>query len=482
MFARLNYTEAELCSRFNLQNVVAFKDIDAGREEGPVLDGFDALVRLFMDMRPLNRSRACELIGLDDVSLLESIGLLRQEGPNVQASVLLYPVVGLYFISDLPSKRGAADARPDVVFPALSVNTERFLGMLPQAASGDFLELCAGTGVAALLAARNGARHVWATDIAERSVRFSEFNAALNQIENFTASAGDLYEAVAGRTFDEIVAHPPYVPAKRQEFVYRDGGEDGEQVTRGIIEGAPAYLRPGGCLRWTALMSDRSDALVEQRIRAMLGERETDFDVFVGEMHVLKPAEYYLNDLNSGRCTHEQLAEGCAALSRAGVERLVYCTCVAARHDRPSPPLTLRRQLVPGAGAPHFEWALERERVLNAEGSLERLLDSHPVASPDITMVVLHHFKEGRWVPGECAFRRQIPFIVEAQAQPWAAPLLGRFDGKQTLREHLKFLMQQHVVKADAPPLEFAAFIRQFVAGGFVDTELSPPAPKLLSV
>src|SRR5690606_29151931 len=145
--------------------------------------------------------------------------------------------------SDLDSGApGASDPdsleQPDFVFSAITSLTGTFLSQLPDAPCERCLELCAGTGTAALAAAKQ-AGHVWATDLTARSTRFAEFNARLNNLQNVTAVQGDLYEPVLGLTFDRIVAHPPYVPATETQMVYRDGGEDGEQVIRGILQGLP---------------------------------------------------------------------------------------------------------------------------------------------------------------------------------------------------------------------------------------------------
>ena len=46
-----------------------------------------------------------------------------------------------------------------------------FLDVMPNEPCDSFLELCSGTGIAALVAARDFAKHAWATDIADRSTK-----------------------------------------------------------------------------------------------------------------------------------------------------------------------------------------------------------------------------------------------------------------------------------------------------------------------
>src|SRR5262249_44210710 len=163
------------------------------------------------------------------------------------------------------------------------------------------LELCSGSGVAALIAGKNFARRATAIDIAERSTRFAEFNARLNGLANVAALAGDLYAPVAGRQFDVITAHPPYVASFGTEMIYRDGGEDGEQISRGIIAGLAEHLRPGGLFYCHCMMTDRKGAPLEQRIREMLGPRHEEFDVVLGEAGSMSPVLQYAGGVLDGR-------------------------------------------------------------------------------------------------------------------------------------------------------------------------------------
>ena len=160
---------------------------------------------------------------------------------------ILFATRGMVLASDRVSSLDRAPLPPDadVVYPAAIENTVAFMSTLPETPCDALLDVGTGSGVAALDGARY-ARHAWGTDIAARSVQFAEFNRRLNGIQNATMLQGDLYAPVEGLTFDRIVTHPPYVPARKNTMIFRDGGEDGEQILRGIVEGLPRFLRPGG--------------------------------------------------------------------------------------------------------------------------------------------------------------------------------------------------------------------------------------------
>ena len=72
------------------------------------------------------------------------------------------------------------------------------------------LEIGAGFGLAAVLAAKAGATVV-ATDVVDAAVQAVRTNAALNGVA-IDARRGDCYAPVAGERFDLICTNPPQMP------------------------------------------------------------------------------------------------------------------------------------------------------------------------------------------------------------------------------------------------------------------------------
>ena len=143
---------------------------------------------------------------------------------------------------------------PDDVQPP-KAGSRFFCQHLTVRAGERVLEIGAGLGLAAVLAARAGAAVV-ATDVVPGAVASVRANAALNGVQ-IDARLGDCYEPVAGERFDLVCSNPPQMPtppgADRDDAqaAADNGGPDGWALLDRIIVGAPAHLAPRGRLVFT---------------------------------------------------------------------------------------------------------------------------------------------------------------------------------------------------------------------------------------
>jgi release factor glutamine methyltransferase len=153
------------------------------------------------------------------------------------------------------------DARVLVPRPETELVLEAALAALPTDAPGArALDLCTGSGAIAISVAleRPGAEVV-ATELSPEALAVAHENAARLGAAGVTFLEGDLYAPLApAERFDVIVSNPPYVPrgeldtlqpeVRREPRLALDGGDDGLAISRRIVAGAPARLRPGGAL------------------------------------------------------------------------------------------------------------------------------------------------------------------------------------------------------------------------------------------
>jgi len=121
-------------------------------------------------------------------------------------------------------------------------------GVRPDA---DVLDIGCGTGALSVAAGRTRPRSVTAVDVSRRAVLATRINTFVHGLPA-RVERGDAFELVAGRTFDLVLANPPYVPgvARRPRGRHRawDAGLDGRELLDRLCANAPLLLAPGGTL------------------------------------------------------------------------------------------------------------------------------------------------------------------------------------------------------------------------------------------
>ena len=120
------------------------------------------------------------------------------------------------------------------------------------------VDICTGSGCLAVLAAKffpNAA--VDAVDLSADALEVAKINLDEHDVaDQVSLFEGSLFEPLAGRKYDLIITNPPYVDhaaleAYPPEFqaepaMAHDGGMDGLDLVREILEQAGAHLNPGG--------------------------------------------------------------------------------------------------------------------------------------------------------------------------------------------------------------------------------------------
>ena len=478
LLRRVGYTHQALCDRLEIGSVYEFKEVREGRPLLPdALDGLSLFVRLFLDAEDVRWADVRAVLSEEEIALLLEFGLVENgiTPDSCTSTVLLYPIEQLWIVSDRSASTTDPDTknRPpaDVVYPAMTRNTQRFVGLMPRNSCDRFLELCAGTGIAALIAAKGFARHAWAIDITRRATRFAKFNAELNDLPNVTSLEGDLFAPVHGEQFDVIVAHPPYMPSLEDEYIFRDGGPDGERITWGIFQNLAAHLRPGGLYYCDCLTTDREGAPVEQRIREALGEHRGEFDIFVAEIGTFDPVQYYANiarQEDTGE-SFESIGRRWQVFRQLKVERLVFGAILLRRRSDGRPGISVRRRLSPQTHAHDFLRVLDWKSRTQSWTSTDRrsLLDARLKSNPDLLFRSSHRLVEGQWVAQGFELLAPTPFMVEGSVPSWFPQLLVWMDGEMRSREHLQHLKDAGHVPDSASDDEFAEMLFHAVDGGY---------------
>ena len=122
------------------------------------------------------------------------------------------------------------------------------------------LDLCTGSGCLAILASRHfpNAR-IDAVDVSKDALVVAGRNVADHDLgDRVTLYRGDLFAPLDGKRYDLIISNPPYVDAEGMAALPRecraeprlafDGGADGLDLVRRILNEAAAHLTPQGGL------------------------------------------------------------------------------------------------------------------------------------------------------------------------------------------------------------------------------------------
>lgn len=479
-----HYAERSVCERLHLTNTADYLKLKPNPASPyAIRDALDALARLFLIGEIVAHSQIEPHIPPGVIDALAALGLIdRYPGHPTDwyGTAALYPAHELYIVSDRWTSPEASPIQgaADVVYPAVTVNTTQFLEILPEEPCESFLDLCAGTGIAALVAASRYARHAWSADITEAAAHCAEFNRKLNGVENLTVVRGDLYDAVSDKTFDRIVANPPHMPSLKRAELWADGGQLGDHITQRIIEGLPKHLRPGGRFYCVTAGPDRKGEGFERRMRGWLGEHASKFDILLFERRLFDPAQIAHQQAARTRGGMAEVELWKELFDQHQVEHIFYGPFVVEKKVTPGEPVTVRRQKGSRLGWPEIEWLRAWETAAAHPEMLHRLLESRPVTAQALELRVVHRMHDGKLAPQRFTLQTEYPFAVECPIQPWTAYLIGRCDGKTTGRQLLEFLKENQFLAADEPQEQFADYLRDMVSGGFLEIEgFRLPAP-----
>jgi len=155
------------------------------------------------------------------------------------------------------------------------------------------LDLCTGSGCLAILAAHAFPQaRVDAVDISGDALDVAARNIADYGLEDrMTLHRGDLFGPLGGKRYDLIISNPPYVDAEGMAALPRecraepklafDGGADGIDIVRRILDQAGRHLTPqGGLLCEIGRCRPALEAAYPQTDFLWLDTEESDGEVF----------------------------------------------------------------------------------------------------------------------------------------------------------------------------------------------------------
>ena len=325
-------------------------------------------------------------------------------------------------------------------------------GLTPRTRVRSALDLGCGCGIQTLYLLRH-AEHVVATDISERALAFTAFNAALAGVcvmgdpdagsggggGRLELLRGSLLEPVAGRRFDLIASNPPFVltpPAVREAGLplmeYRDAGGP---VLPELVAGLREHLEPGAAAVMLGNWEHRGADSWREAVATWIPE---GLDGWVIEREVQDPVEYATMWLRDGGLTPERDAEGFDAALGAwiddfevrGVQGVGFGYLIVHRPLRPRDPWRLLEEVTTsgqGVLGHHVAEVLEvRERLAGLDD--DAVADLRPVLAPDVTEE--RHLIPGAAEPTVILLRQGGGLGRTIRASTVVAALAGVADGE----------------------------------------------------
>jgi SAM-dependent methyltransferase len=422
----------------------------------------ETLVRLFILGARVAVGEARAALG--DPEWWAEGGLVTMKGDDVEATVQLRCYQGLVVAFDFHRRDGAALAADYVM--GISASSLTLAGLTVRRASRATLDLGTGNGFQAFLAAQHSERVV-ATDRNPRAVEMATFNARLNGLHTVECREGDLFDPVAGETFDLIVSNPPFIVSPDNAFYFLHSGMEGDEVCRTIARYAPEHLNAGGYCQflanWTVVDGE------DWRHRLAGWFEGTGCDAFVLRRGSTAPDEYAAIWISDDEF-EASFGTWMDYYARLGV-RAIDSGLVTMRRSAGSVPWFLAEDSPETMTFPAGDDLVRRfeaEDYLAAHHRDEALLATRFRIAPDARLDQQLIPAEGGWGLLDNQLRRTGGLHWSGYVDADGADLLARCDGTAPMADLLDDLAK--AVGPDAAELaaSWPATVRRLVACGFL--------------
>jgi methylase of polypeptide subunit release factors len=430
----------------------------------------ETLIRLFVLGQPAAAAAFARAAapggGVEDWMAL---GLVEAAGTEVIPTVQLRCYQDMVLAYDFV-RMGEGGLRPDYVM-GVSPSSQILAAVTPRRPVRATLDMGAGCGIQALLAARHSERVV-GVDCNPRAVAMARFNARFNRIANVEFRLGDMFAPVAGAAFDLIVSNPPFIISPDARHMFLNSGWESDDASRRVVEDAPGHLAAGGlCVlnaNWAVVEGEDG----KTRLAGWFAGRGCDALALRIDTTALD--RYASLQIQASEHSPEEYARAFERWMAYYAERRITAICAGV--------IALRRR----AAAEHW-FALESGPVdiavasgadveslfglrtwLQASGD-RGLLEARLRLAANVVLEQMCKAEAGAWQPLRMHVRRTggIGFVGTIDAV--GAALLARCDGTLPVREHLRTVAA--ALRADTGAITPAALaiLRRLVEQGFLE-------------
>lgn len=432
--------------------------------------GLDTLIRLFLMEIPVGVSALAKAIAPMVVSDWEEMGLIETREGLAAARMKLFPYQDMVVAHDLP-RRLLTDEGSDYVM-GIGGSSITLANLTVRRECGSALDLGTGCGFQAFLAAKHCDK-VIALDRNPRAVALAGFNAKLNGLSRVECREGDLFDPVAGMTFDLIVSNPPFVISPESRYIYRDGGMVGDEICRKIVHEAPEHMAQGAFCQILCNWAEYADQDWKERLRQWF--EGTGCDVLVMRNTSKDTATYAATWLrHTEKLEVDRLSElferWMAYYKERGIERVGGGVINMRRrkgHDN-----WFRAddgvETIYGPGGEYVLKVFAGQDFLQTVGDDASLLGIRFTVSPDVRIVQQKAPSPGGWLTEASEVHLSRGLYQKGSIDTYVERLLIQCDGTRPLKSMIDDMAMSLGVEIGRIEPGICALVRDFVGRGFL--------------
>jgi hypothetical protein len=418
------------------------------------------LVRLFFLGAPHQAQAAAAHLPDPVRDAMERCGMIRWEGQQIVANVMVTPVDDFLFAADSSARMREGRVSDLVLWPN---QTTRVLQLFTaETPSGAVLDLGAGCGILGVLAAPRS-DFVTATDLNPRAEEFTRFNAWLNDVWNVEALTGDTFDPVGSRKFDLIMANPPFFVTPGSSQMFCENSMELDFYCRRVVREAAQHLNEGGyfqaLIEWVQVSGQRWQDRLAEWIDG------SGCDVWLVHSYA-RTAEAYAQERIESQWPAQRspgaLNEWLRYYAERGVEE-VHGGVLAMRRRKGRNWLRIDEHAVDGKHG--FEDSVMKtfttQEILSEHLKDEELLAIKPRLPSQVRLERVARPGAGRWTTESLRLRLTgaVPAAMAVDEQ--VADFLGGCDGMHTLGELVQRLASQVAAAPDTVRAQCCAAVRK---------------------
>jgi hypothetical protein len=439
--------------------------LQARRLEG--VEPLGTLVKLFILELPVGVEAARRALSTVPLERLEEAGLIARSAGRVRALVRIVPHDEVLVAGD---RYGHDGDRPDHVAgvqpPSLTLSHLTVRRPVEKA-----VDVGTGNGIQAILTSPHS-EHVVATDLNRRALDFAVFNLALNEVGNVELREGSFFEPVAGSRFGLLTCNPPYVISPEAAFLFRDSGQEGDSVSRSVVESAPSVLEEGAFATVLVSWSAEPGGDWSAPLRSWIDGSGCDaWLLHYGTDDPLAHAGKWLGPESAGDTDafEPAIERWLSYLERLGIAGVASGALVLRRRSGPN---WVRADELPAdrlrPASDHILRVFAAGDYLAGLTDEDDLLGQRLVLTPTARLEQRGVFDEGRWHVTKFQVILEDGLGFSAALDPAATAMLTALDGERTLHDVTSELARSEGMAPETLAQAILPITREMLATGFL--------------